>query len=317
MAKPPLAPPGPTRRLGRSRRYTGANLPARLRQWHAPRANRWEYLCVMAGALDTEWLDTARVTTRHLAAGEQCWIAPGMRWRVAGMGPDAGFELEVHADETVAAAAPQDMRAALLEHATRAAARDAGELEARLAALATGQSCLLRIAFDAGTRLREIMHASGDTLFWHPLAADARQCTALVVRSAAPVGLAEYMGRDHAVIESALAGALRGHAEQGCWLRHALARHLAIEEDLLFPAWLGAGGRDGWVRGLLNEHRLLRRYLPQLDDATARRRFLLLLDGHDEKEERIIYPDIVAKLGANARELARTAMRYPSASESA
>ena len=46
-----------------------------------------------------------------------------------------------------------------------------------------------------------------------------------------------------------------------------------------------------------------------LDDAVARRRFLLLLDGHDEKEEQIVYPDILARLGRDADRLAMEAMR--------
>jgi hypothetical protein len=35
---------------------------------------------------------------------------------------------------------------------------------------------------------------------------------------------------------------------------------------------------------------------------------VLLLDGHDEKEEQIVYPDILAKLGGDAPSLGRQAM---------
>ncbi len=138
---------------------------------------------------------------------------------------------------------------------------------------------------------------------------------------ALPVGLLEYLGRDHAVIEAALARALRGDARGVAWLHASLQRHLAIEEQLLFPAYLKAGGREAWVRGLCNEHAHLRKQLDLLfdDDADvtlrARRRFTLLLDGHDEKEEQIVYPDILARVGADLVELTRAAILYPLAAQ--
>lgn len=305
------APPGRTRLLGRSRRYTGANLSPRLKHWHAPRANRWECLYVMTGAVDTEWLDAARVTPRRLAAGTVRWIPPGTRWRVAHLDADAGFELEVHADETVAPAAPQGIRAVLLDEAAAIDVHDRDELARALAALGAGETRLLRAGFDAGSAIHDALRTGGDAWSWHPLDGGPDGCVALIVRTASPAGLAEYMGRDHAVIEGALAGALRGRPGRMRWLTHALARHLAIEETLLFPPYLASGGNAGWVRGLLNEHRQLREYLPQLDDATGRRRFLLLLDGHDEKEEQIVYPDIVAHVDDTAPDLARQAASYP------
>ena len=100
----------------------------------------------------------------------------------------------------------------------------------------------------------------------------------------------------------------RPYCQRMRWLRNALARHLVIEEQLLFPAYLAAGGRAGWVRGLCNEHALLRRDLERLHDAGARRRFLLLLDGHDEKEEQIVYPDIIARAVAGDDALTRAVL---------
>jgi iron-sulfur cluster repair protein YtfE (RIC family) len=101
---------------------------------------------------------------------------------------------------------------------------------------------------------------------------------------------------------------LRGDAEHEAWLRNVLTRHMRIEEQVLFPAYLDAGGNAGWVRGLCNEHRQLELHLDRLSEAESRRRFLLLLDGHDEKEEQIVYPDILAKLGDDAQGLGRQAM---------
>jgi tellurite resistance-related uncharacterized protein len=290
------SPPGRTRHLGRSRRYGAGDLPERLRHWHAPRANRWEFLRVVEGELDTQWLEAAGVATEHLATGDSCWIAPGSRWRIARMSDGAAFELEVHADDTVTPTAPQLRRAALLDAAATATIANPQQLAGQISRVSPGELLLLRSTIDLESPLREAISTSGGTLFWHPLEARADAHVALIGRTVEPAGLAEYLGRDHAVIEAALAGALRGDPERTRWLHNLLARHLMIEEDILFPAYLAAGGRTGWVQGLLNEHKQLRQHLPHLDNADSQRRFVLLLEGHDEKEEQIVYPAIIESI---------------------
>ena len=53
---------------------------------------------------------------------------------------------------------------------------------------------------------------------------------------------------------------------------------------------------------------MLKRQLQALHDADHVRRFVMLLEAHDEKEEQIVYPDIAARLGpilsASLREVA-------------
>lgn len=300
------APPAQRRQLGRSREYTLASLPERLRRWHAPRANRWEYLCVDAGPLVVEWLDSE--AAQSLRTAESCWIAPGTRWRIAWLDARSRFRLEIHADAATAASTPQPLRAALLDAAESAYLDDEAALVRLLAGLRAGERRLIRAAFDFDPALRAAIVESHATLCWHPLDAGRGRATALLSRSAQPMGFAEYLGRDHAVIEAALAGALRGDAEREAWLHNVLTRHMRIEEQVLFPAYLDAGGNAGWVRGLCNEHRQLELHLDRLSEAESRRRFLLLLDGHDEKEEQIVYPDILAKLGDDAQGLGRQAM---------
>lgn len=292
------------RRLGRSREYELTTLPERLRHWHAPRANRWECLQVTRGRLDIQWLGEDGIAALELGAGSTRWIAPGTRWRVDGGNPDAAFVLEIHADDATAAAAPQPLRAALLDDATCLTAGDGPTLERLLRTLARGSHCLLRTPFDPTAQVGAAIEAGAGTLAWHPLERTAHEHVALLVCAAQPIGLLEYLGRDHAVIEAALAGALHGDTQRMRWLRNVLARHLFIEERLLFPPYLAAGGREGWVRGLCNEHGHLRRDLARLDDAATRRRFLLLLDGHDEKEEQLVYPDILARTQAEQARLA-------------
>jgi hypothetical protein len=303
---PAPAPPAQRRQLGRSRAYTLANLPERLRRWHAPRANRWEYLCVDAGPLVVEWLDSE--AAQSLRTAESCWIAPGTRWRIAWLDAQSRFRLEIHADAATAASTPQRLRAALLDAAECARIDDEAGLVRLLDGLRAGERRLVRAGFGCGPALRAAIAESEGTLCWHPLDAGRGHATAVLSRSAQPTEFAEYLGHDHAVIEAALAGALRGDAEREAWLRNVLARHMRIEEQLLFPAYLDVGGNAGWVRGLCNEHRQLEVHLGRLAEAESRRRFLLLLDGHDEKEEQVVYPDILAKLGDDARGMGLQAM---------
>lgn len=302
------------RQLGRSRAYTHADLPERLQHWHAPRANRWEHLCVTCGPLDIQWLNTGTVTTERLHTDDKHWIAPGTRWRVTHVPAQTCFVLEIHADDSTPASAPQIVRAALLDDADCLQIDDEEALTRLLADLAPGEHCLARGSFDFSKPLRASMANSGRTVCWHPLDAGNEHCTALISRSAQAVGLLKYLGRDHAVIEAALAGALRGDVEHELWLRNALARHLIIEEDLLFPAYLSTGGNAGWVRGLCNEHKHLRHHLDHLSDALSQRKFLLLLDGHAEKEEQIVYPDILLRLGESADVLSQQVMALGAAS---
>ena len=287
-------------------------MPKRLHHWHAPRANRWEYLCVVTGVLEVQWLAASGLETESLQDGERRWIPPGKRWRVLRIEHGACFELEIHADESTSAGVPQALRTAWLDDVDQVRLDDAAALAKLLAELGAGDRYLAQGSFDFGPLLRAAMADSGRTLFWHPLASADGHHVALIVRSGQPVGLPEYLGRDHAVIEAALSGALRGKTEHDAWLRSALARHLAIEEELLFPAYLSAGGNAGWVRGLCSEHQHLRRHLDTLHEAAAQRGFLLLLDGHDEKEEQIVYPDILARLGDQADGLTASVMQYPS-----
>jgi hypothetical protein len=313
--QPTDALPGPRdepeqpRLLGRSRAYTPANLPHRLRQWHAPRINRWERLWVTGGFLGIEYLRASGTTHVELGLQENRWFAPGTRWRVVHMAPGTSFELEVHADIKGQAEAPQSLRTDLLEEAIVVAVADADALAALLDALPVGARRVVHAGFD---RRAWPGPATGvHTLSWHPLAAAPGCFTVLVARTAQPFDLAAYLGRDHAVIEAALGGALTGDSTYAGWLRTTLERHLRIEEALVFPAYLAADGRDAWVTGLLKEHAYLRQYLGELDQPLSRRRFLRLLDGHDEKEERVIYPDVLAHVGARATELLDAALAMP------
>ncbi|HEX7349114.1 MAG TPA: hemerythrin domain-containing protein [Rhodanobacteraceae bacterium] len=311
---PPTATPEPpapehSRPLGRSRPYTATDLSARLRHWHAPRINRWEQVRVTAGTLAIEYLEAGGVRSALLGAGALRWFAPGTRWRVVGMPPDCQFEIGVHADTKGQAEAPQPIRSQLLEAAQRETVADADALRQLVATLPVGAHCIVTARFDVAEPRAEL--TANRTVFWHPLGASRTATVVMLARAAQPFDLAAYLGRDHAVIEAALGGALIGDAAALGWLHRTLERHLHIEEELIFPAYVAAGGDARLTHGLMNEHKFLRQYLGDLDEPLSRRKFLRLLDGHDEKEEGTVYPDILAHLGAQAAALLPQVITWP------
>lgn len=301
--------PTQTRKLGRSKPFTAATVPPRMREWHAPRVNRWECLCVTAGTLTLEQMHGTEIQRLELTSDTARWFAPGVRWRIARITEDGQFELEVHAADKGQAAQPQPLRSDWLENAERRTVKDAAELAQALDTLAVGQRRLLDLTGAAHTAAAE--RAPDATLSWHPLSRRGDGITALATRAREPFDLGLYLGRDHAVIEAALGGMLAGKSEFRCWLLQGLARHMHIEEQLLFPAYRAAGGREAWIKGLIYEHELMRGHMADLDDADNRRKFLRLLDAHDEKEERVIYPDILRHVETRADNLLARAMLWP------
>jgi|GEM_PF-1907222 len=307
MANQAESPPA-LRRLGRSRPYDAASLPERLTRWHRPRADRWERIRVGSGTLLIEHLSAAAVTRETMHSGGTRWIGPGMRWRVADVGPGTRFELEVHAAASAGSSAAPRLRADALDEAGHVDVEDAHALARLLRGLAAGERRLVRGCFDWAKPLGDIPATEACFVSWHPLEVGDGGFTAFVARTGDPVGLADYLARDHLVLEAALAGMLRGNADHAAWLHAALERHIRIEESLVFPAYVECGGREAWVRGLHAEHTYIRQYLGLIPDPGAMRKFARLLDSHDEKEEGIVYPDIIVHLGGRADSLARAAM---------
>ncbi len=303
--------PSPRRRtLGHVQVHGPGDLHPRMHHWHAPRANRWEELRVTRGPVTLCLLRPDDRRHEVLQTGESRWIAPGTRWKIGAIDAQASFELEIIADESSEAADPQVLRARVLDEASVARLDDAADLSRLLETLAPGCRCLIHAPLELVAPLLATIASCDARLCWHPLDADATHFTALLARSAAAIDLLDYLGRDHAVIEAALAGALRGDALRHRWLCNALARHLQIEEGLLFPTWLELGGNTRRVEELRREHRDLRQHIDRLAEPVSRRRFLLYLDGHDEKEEQLIYPDLARRLGTDAAAFTRRVVAH-------
>lgn len=307
----PAEPVPELRRLGRSRTYGQADIPKRFFEWHTPRPGRWVRLCVTSGVLQIEWRDGTFIRPERLDDVTARWVASGTRWRVVDFGPETRFELEVYAKATNGNFGISPARAALLAESRQVSLGEASGLEAFTAGLELGEQCIVHGHFHWSEACREIKECNRATLSWHPMMAGADGFTAFVTRMERPMGLADYLCRDHAVIESALSGLLQGREDHALWLRGLLDRHIRIEEDLLFPRYLEAGGRSAWVRSLEKEHARLRQSLESLADERVRQALPRALDSHDEKEERIIYPDVVRFLGSHGKDLAQAVFLFP------
>lgn len=122
---------------------------------------------------------------------------------------------------------------------------------------------------------------------------------------------------DHRVMDAILTdaaafvqeGELGVAAQYFAHFRTRLAIHMEIEESLVFPAYELASGCTGPTTVMRREHEGIRRLLQALDaillgeNSSGEPLVLLeelarLLDNHDEKEERVIYPAVDASTGA-------------------
>jgi iron-sulfur cluster repair protein YtfE (RIC family) len=96
-----------------------------------------------------------------------------------------------------------------------------------------------------------------------------------------------------------------------------LLRHLAAEEEILFPAFEAAtGNAQGPTRVMCIEHEQMRDLLEELSDAMAARdsgklagiaeTLLVLMQQHNIKEEQILYPMLDELAPPDARDAALT-----------
>ena len=119
----------------------------------------------------------------------------------------------------------------------------------------------------------------------------------------------EFLGNDHRACDDLFASA-EAAAAQGRWddarglfarFDAAMVRHLAMEEEVLFPAFEARTGmRSGPTEVMRMEHAQMRDLLRDMADAVATQnqgRFLglsetlnMLMQQHNLKEENMLYP---------------------------
>lgn len=120
--------------------------------------------------------------------------------------------------------------------------------------------------------------------------------------------IVEFMSADHQACDDKFALAEQA-AYAGNWhdadtafhtLRDNMTHHFRREEELLFPAFLAAGGPNGPVQVMEMEHAQMNSLLEKMSLLVANRdaegysgiaeTLLILLQQHNLKEEQILYP---------------------------
>jgi iron-sulfur cluster repair protein YtfE (RIC family) len=127
----------------------------------------------------------------------------------------------------------------------------------------------------------------------------------------------EFLGSDHHACDNVFASAEEAVARKD-WdsarglfdrFQAAMARHLAMEEDVLFPAFESRTGMSGGPTEVMRmEHAQMRDLLQAMADAVAtgnQNRYLglsetlnMLMQQHNLKEENMLYPMSDQVLGA-------------------
>ena len=277
-----------------SRTYAGEHARQWSTGWHAPRLNRWERLRANGGDAVLERLEPSEIAAHTLPAGEEYWIEPGERWRLASLDSAGSLEVAPHAQDALSSSRPQAARERWLAGVKEVEVEGVSDLRNLLDMLPEGERRLCLGAFDWTDAVVAAKIILRGRLSWHPLAAESNgNFAALAIHVGNPVNLVDYLGRDHAVIEAALSMAARGVGGAPARFRGILRRHVAIEEALLFPAYDTTDDRGRMVRGLLREHRYIEAALEGADEPGSLRRLWRLLEAHDEKEELLVYPEIV------------------------
>lgn len=215
---------------------------------------------------------------------------------------------------TIKAGKPLDLRGLL------SAERSAQAL-ACFDALAPGERLVL-VSGDAGSELLRCLQAERHGLFeWSVLETGPAIWRMEVARRAGPGaelrGVSEALSWDHdrldaletAAFEKRASGDLQLASRLYAEFSAGLKRHIGFEEQLLFPAFeekTGMPSTAGPTAVMRAEHReiegLLARIEAEIADAAAdveslRRSLHAVLEGHNLKEEQILYPTTDRLLG--------------------
>ncbi len=133
-----------------------------------------------------------------------------------------------------------------------------------------------------------------------------------------------YMTHDHRACDEILADA-EAPLASGDWAAYtakwkafveALFHHLAMEEEVLFPAFEQATGMtQGPTMVMRSEHEQMRAYVLQMNEAIAAQEqeramglvesLVLLIQQHNMKEEQMLYPMCDMRLSDSASTLAQ------------
>ena len=133
--------------------------------------------------------------------------------------------------------------------------------------------------------------------------------------------IAEYMSTDHHACDESFASA-EAAALNSDWIGaqtafeifcNDMSRHFRMEEDVLFPALLAAGGPQGPVQMMHMEHAQMNDLIEQMTSALDNKNsreygglsetLLIIMQQHNLKEEQILYPIADRLLAAESAKL--------------
>jgi uncharacterized protein (DUF2249 family)/hemerythrin superfamily protein len=182
-------------------------------------------------------------------------------------------------------------------------------------ALAPGSAFVLVNDHDPWPLLYAFQRDRSDRFDWSVLEAGPETWRVLIHRRAdpeTPRGVSEYLGWDHDRLDALIVGA-RSDLQAGNSgasrrsfgeFRTGLLRHIRMEETVLFPAFERVtGGAEGGPTAVMRmEHRHIEGVLEAMQELMAgpepgiaafdrlREELVSLLEHHNLKEERIVYP---------------------------
>jgi len=191
----------------------------------------------------------------------------------------------------------------------------------RFDSLAPGESLSLETDRDPAPQLEALQELRAGRFEWSPDLAGPPRWRTTVTRRLEDAGplrtVSDALAWDHdrldAIERAAFAARDRGDVDEAARLFDAFARglgrHIAFEEQLLFPAFEDATGHpagSGPTEVMREEHRIIRALLAEIaremrDPAASpvdrRRSLAWVLEEHNVKEEQMLYPMTDAALG--------------------
>lgn len=284
--------------------FNSCSLPAGLRELHSTARGVWGEIVVERGGLRYDWLDGSG-DGWDLAEGEVGVIPAQVPHRVRPLSDDTRFYLRLYrdgaaVDRSADAGKPQEMDLRPLPPPLRHR-----EIFAAFDALGPGEALLFVNDHDPQPLLGQFEVLRRHRYLWLPQAVCGDRWSVCLVRreerTAPTVG--EALQADHVRLDALLDRAQSRLAEDRpasaamadfIW---GLRRHIRLEEQTLFPAFVQAGGAQPPTQVMALEHRRIEQYLDSLEGnpsyaLTGIGELRGLLEAHNFKEEGVLYPKV-------------------------
>ncbi|WP_052064512.1 hemerythrin domain-containing protein [Acidihalobacter prosperus] len=308
VRKPAMPLPASYVRFSRTPVFDGGHMPPGLCESHHTTHGVWVEIVIERGALEYRWLDGSG-RCWQLVAGEIGVIPAGLPHRVTPASEDTRFYLRLYRkDVAPASQADRDPPRQTLDLRRLPMRLRDRALSDVFDVLLSGQALTVVDDRDLRALFERFVPPRRLALLWLMQAdSPARRVVSVCrreARHAARIG--EVLQADHARLD-ALLDAATARAESGegggdalgdlIW---GLRRHMAFEEQRLFPLFVASGGTAAPTRVMRDEHVDIEKRLGRLAGAPADVETLAglrdQLERHNFKEEGVLYPLIDANL---------------------